>query len=195
MNIYLNDKLIEAEGMTDKNKILDLIDSNMGKEIIDTIYLDKKEVSLQYFEEKELNLAKIDKIKFETKTFDELINKNLEEAEEYLPDLKSSLDESASLFRNKEIEKGTTVFENAFQGIKWYMGIIETILSLMEDQELREQGNKITANFLQVLKRGRIALENNDHDKFASIIDGKMIEHLNKMNTFNQRLLLRNSKK
>ena len=53
----------------------------------------------------------------------------------------------------------------------------------------------MTANFVQILKRVKRDLENNNYEKLAALMEGEMIDHLNKMNTFNQRLLLRNAKR
>lgn len=97
MLIYFNNVKIELD-ISNKDDILNTIESKLDNEIIKTIYLDDVEVSLKYFRETELNLERFKEINFETQKINKLINETVKEAESYLPKLKTALKESAQLF-------------------------------------------------------------------------------------------------
>ncbi|WP_147270175.1 hypothetical protein [Halanaerobium sp. ST460_2HS_T2] len=192
MNIYLNDKLIEDTEMTAKEEILELIDTKMEREIIDTIYLDEVDVSLAYFQENELDLERIDTIKFETKKVSVLIEETLTQAEDYLPKLKNALNNSAAKFKEEQVEETANLLDKTLEGIEWYLEVINGIISLIDKQELKDKGNETLNNFTQALNRAMVALQNEDFDYLADLLELEMIEYLDKMSAFNQELLEEN---
>src|SRR6056297_1706260 len=117
MNIYFNDELIKDTKITAKEEILELIDTKLEREIIDTIYLDEVDVSLAYFQENELDLERIDAIKFETKKVSVLIEETLSQAEDYLPKLKNALNNSAAQFKEEQVEAAADLLDKTLKGI------------------------------------------------------------------------------
>ena len=189
MKIYINENVIEAESVTDKNDILKLVETKLGNEIIDTIHLDEVEVSLEYFQENELDLERIDKIKFESKKVEQLIEETLTQAEEYLPKLKDALNNSAAKFKDNQVEEAADLLDKTLEGIEWYLEVINGIISLIDKQDLKDKGNKILKDFTQALNRAMVALQNEDFDYLADLLEVEMIEYLDKMSDFNQGLL------
>lgn len=189
MNIYINDKLIEDTDITGKNKILKLIESNLENEIVDTIHLDEVEVSLKYFQENELDLERIDKINFESKKVDQLITETLKEAEDYLPKLKNALNNSAELFKNGKEADASDLLDKTLEGIQWYLKVINGIISLLNNEDLRDKGNKILSDFTQALNRAMVALQNENYDYLGDLLEVEMVEYIDKLSDFNQKLL------
>jgi len=189
MNIYLNEQLIEENEITDKNEILELIDSKLEREIVNTIHLDDVEVSLEYFQENELDLERIDKIKFESKKVDQLITETLKEAEDYLPKLKNSLNNSADLFKNGKEADASDLLDKNLEGIQWYLEVINGIMSLIDNEELKDKGNKILSDFTQALNRAMVALQNENYDYLGDLLEVEMVEYIDKLKDFNQELL------
>jgi len=189
MKIYINENIIEAEAVTDKNDIIKLIESKLDNEIIDTIHLDEVDVSLEYFQENELDLKRIDEIKFETKKVKDLITETLKEAEDYLPKLKNALNNSAELFKNGIEADASELLDKALEGIQWYLEVINGIMSLIENKELKNKGNKILTDFTQALNRAMVALQNEDYDYLGDLLEVDMVEYLEKLRNFNQELL------
>jgi predicted house-cleaning noncanonical NTP pyrophosphatase (MazG superfamily) len=192
MNIYLNDNLIEEKKITDKNEILEMIDSKLEREIVDTIYLDEVDVSLTYFKENELDLERLDAIKFETKTVSVLIEETLTQAEDYLPKLKDALNNSAAKFKEEQVEEAADLLDKTLEGIEWYLDVINGIISLIDKQKLKDKGNKILKDFTQALNRAMVALQNEDFDYLADLLEVEMVEYLDKLSDFNQELLEEN---
>lgn len=192
MSIYLNDNLIEENNITVKEDILELIDSKMEREIINTIYLDDVDVSLAYFQENELDLERIEKIKFETKTVPVLIEETLTEAEDYLPKLKNALNNSAAKFKKEQVAEAANLLDKTLEGIEWYLEVINGIISLIDQQELKDKGNKILKDFTQALNRAMVALQNEDFDYLADLLEVEMVEYLDELSDFNQELLEEN---
>lgn len=189
MNIYINDKVIEVETITDKKDILELVKSRLDNEVIDSIYLDQVDVSLKYFQENELDLKRIDKIKFESKRIEQLITETLKEAENYLPKLKNALNNSAELFKNGKAPEASELFDKILEGMGWYLEVINRIISLIDNEELKDKGDKILSDFNLVLNRAMVAQENEHYDYLGDLLEVKMVEYLDKLSDFNQKLL------
>jgi hypothetical protein len=189
MKIYINESLIEAEAVTEKNDILELVETNLDNEIIDTIHLDDVEVSLEYFQENELDLERIDKIKFESKKVEQLITETLKEAENYLPKLKNALNNSAELFKKSKEADASDLLDKTLEGIQWYLEVINGVISLIDNEELKDKGNKILSDFTQALNRAMVALQNEDYDYLGDLLEVEMVEYIDKLNAFNQELL------
>jgi hypothetical protein len=192
MKIYINENVIEAEEINEKNEILELVESKLENEIVDTIHLDQVEVSLEYFQENELDLEKIDKIKFESKKVEQLITETLTEAENYLPKLKNALNNSAELFKNEKEADASDLLDKALEGIQWYLEVINGIMSLIDNAELKDKGNKILSDFTQALNRAMVALQNENYDYLGDLLEVEMMEYLDKLKDFNQELLEEN---
>jgi len=189
MKIYINENLIEAESVKDKNDILELVEANLENEIIDTIHLDEVEVSLEYFQENELDLERIEKIKFESKKVEQLITETLEEAEDYLPKLKNALNNSAELFKNGKEADASDLLDKTLEGIQWYLEVINGIISLIDNKELKDKGNKILSDFTQALNRAMVSLQNENYDYLGDLLEVEMVEYIDKLSDFNQELL------
>jgi hypothetical protein len=189
MEIYINEKVIDTDGITNKKDILELVETKLDNEVIDTIHLDEVEVSLKYFQENELNLERIDKIKFESKKVEQLITETLKEAENYLPKLKNALNNSAEFFKNDKEADASDLLDKTLEGIQWYLEVINGIISLIDNEELKDKGNKILSDFTQALNRAMIALQNEDYDYLGDLLEVEMVEYLDKLKDFNQELL------
>jgi hypothetical protein len=189
MKIYINESLIEAEAVTEKNDILELVETNLDNEIIDTIHLDDVEVSLEYFQENELDLERIDKIKFESKKVEQLITETLKEAENYLPKLKNALNNSAELFKKSKEADASDLLDKTLEGIQWYLEVINGVISLIDNEELKDKGNMILSDFTQALNRAMVALQNEDYDYLGDLLEVEIVEYLGKLKDFNQELL------
>jgi hypothetical protein len=189
MNIYINDNIIETDNITDKKSLLEIVDSKLDDEIIEKIYFDEVEVSLNYFQENEIKLEKLNKIKFQTKELSLLIEETLKEAEKYLPKLKKALKNSAFMFKNKEEQRASGLLDKTLEGIEWYLEVINGIISLTDNEELQDQGNKILSSFTQSLNRAMVALQNKHYNYLGDILEVEMLEYLNKLSDFNKKLL------
>lgn len=189
MEIYINENQIEVESLIDKNDVLELVELKLDNEIIDTIHLDEVEVSLEFFQESQLDLERIDKIKFESKKVEQLITETLKEAENYLPKLKNSLNNSAELFKNRKEADASDLLDKTLEGIQWYLEVINGIMSLIDKEELKNKGNKILTDFIQALNRAMIALQNEDYDYLGDLMEVEMVEYIDKLSEFNQELL------
>jgi hypothetical protein len=189
MDIYINNETVNIKDVTGKNDILKLVEAKLENEVIDTIHLDEVEVSLKYFQENELDLEKIDKIKFESKKVEQLITETLKEAENYLPKLKNALNNSAELFKNGKEADASDLLDKTLEGIQWYLEVINGIISLIDNEVLKDKGNKILSDFTQALNRAMVALQNENYDYLGDLLEVEIVEYLEKLREFNQELL------
>ncbi|PTV96831.1 hypothetical protein C8C76_12430 [Halanaerobium saccharolyticum] len=188
MLIYFNNVKIELDS-SNKDDILNTIESKLDNEIIKTIYLDDVEFSLKYFREAELDLERFEEIYFETQKINKLINETVKEAENYLPKLKTALKESAQLFRKKDYDEASQLFNLAVDGLEWYLNILNSIVDLKEKNNDVDEVNKLLNKFNMALNRAMISLNQEEYNDFADLLEVEIIEYLDKLQGCHQELL------
>ena len=62
-------------------------------------------------------------------------------------------------------------------------------MSLIDNAELKDKGNKILSDFTQALNRAMIALQNEDYDYLGDLLEVEMVKYIDKLRDFNQELL------
>jgi hypothetical protein len=190
MKLYLNQKNLEVNNtLNSKSEILEFVDSKLDNEIIKTIYLDDVDVSLKYFQENELDLERFEEIHFETQKTNDLINETVKEAEGYLSKLKTALKESAQLFRKKEYDKASQLFNQAVDGLEWYLNILNTIVDLKDADNVVDEVEELLSKFNMALNRAMIFLNQEKYDDFADLLEVEIIEYLDKLQNYHQELL------
>lgn len=121
-----------------------------------------------------------------------LIEETLTQTEDYLPKLKDALNNSATKFKEDQVEAAADILDKTLEGLEWYLEVINGIISLINKQELKDKGNKILKDFTQALNRSMVALQNEDFDYLADLLEVEMVEYLDKLSDFNQELLEEN---
>ncbi|MFW5891251.1 MAG: hypothetical protein ACOCUI_03440 [bacterium] len=192
MKIYLNQNhLDDINTMKSKSEILELVSGELDNEIIKTIYIDDVDVSFKYFKENKIGLEKVEEIHFKTKKINNLINETIKEAHEYLPKLKNAIKESANLFRKKDYNNGSKLFNQAVDGLEWYLNILNSIIDLKEDETI-EGIEELLKKFNMALNRAMISLNKEEYNDFADFLEVEIIEYLDKLQSYHQKLLEEN---
>jgi hypothetical protein len=62
-------------------------------------------------------------------------------------------------------------------------------MSLIDNEELKDKGNKILSDFTQALNRAMVALQNENYDYLGDLLEVEMVEYIDKLKDFNQELL------
>jgi hypothetical protein len=93
------------------------------------------------------------------------------------------------MFKNKEKQRASGLLDKTLEGIEWYLEVINGIISLTDNEELQDQGNKILSSFTQSLNRAMVALQNKHYNYLGDILEVEMLEYLNKLSDFNKKLL------
>jgi len=190
MDIYLNESMINIElNNLSKKNILNEITERIDNEIIETIYLDEVEVSLDYFKDNNIELDKLNEIKFITKKVSVLLKETQLEIKEYLPKLKTALFETAELYKQEKIEKAADKLNKCLDGLEWYTEVMNSIMNLTESKELAEHGKKLLNKFDNATTRAMIGLQNGNYQYLADIIEAEIVEYLSKLEELNDKLL------
>lgn len=190
MKLYLNQEKLEVNNtLTSKSEILELVASKLDNEIIKTIYLDDVEVSLKYFQENEIDLERVEEIHFEKQKIIKLINETIKEAESYLPKLKTALKETSQLFRIEEYNKANELFNQAVDGLEWYLNILNSIVDLKDESQSVSELEELLNKFNMALNRAMISLNQEEYNDFADLIEVEIIEYLDKLQNYHQELL------
>ncbi len=191
MNIYLNEELVETNSF-DKSEIVKNINSELEEEIIEKIYLDEIEITLDYFLNNELDLERFDKIKFASKNVYQLITESLQEAEIYLPKLKKGLKETSQLFKISEYNEANEMFNQSVDGLEWYLNILNSIVDLKEKSQTVDEVEELLDKFNMALNRAMISLSKEEYNDFADLLEVEIIEYLDKLQSYHQELLKEN---
>lgn len=188
MNIYLNEELIEINSIN-KLEIAENINSELEKEIIEKIYLDEIEVTLDYFLNNDLDLERFDKIKFISKDVNQLIAESLQEAEKYLPKLKQGLKDTAEELRTGSIDQASELLNHSIDGLEWYLNILNSILDLREEDTLSKNLKNYIEKFNLALNRAMISLKKEEYNDLADLLEAEIISYLDTLSEFNKQLL------
>lgn len=188
MNIYVDDEKYDLE-TKNKEKILKNIRGNLNDEIINKIYLDEVEVSLDYFIENDINLKKIDKMNFVTKKNKILIKETLILAKKYLINLENALIQTAKLYENYMVYKGAGKLEKCLNGLEWYTEVTNSIYNLIDKDEITKKGEDLLNKLNIANTTAMLALQKEDYQYFSDIIEVKVVEVLEKIDAFNDMIL------
>ena len=190
MEIYINDEKIDIDIETkDKEEVLAEARDNITDEIIDKIYLDEVEVSLDYFKENSIKLDKIDKIRFVTKKNEVLVEETLNQAKEYLPKLKNALIQTAKLYENKKLNVAAEKLDQCLDGLEWYTEVMSGIYNLIDEKDISEQGKELLNKLNKANTRAMVALQNENYDYLSDIIKVEVVEYLQNLDNLNNKLL------
>lgn len=160
--------------------ILNLIQSELDERIIEKIFINEVEVNQEYLTDDLIEIDDIKELKIETKTIDSLISDTLDEIKVYLPKLKNGCIDAADLFRNNELKEANDKFQLILNGIEWYTKTISRILTLLEDDELKDQLENELILMNTTLKELIDAHENEDIVLVADILEYELIEFIDR---------------
>lgn len=190
MEIYLNDSKIQIDS-EDYNKelILKEIQEKLDDEIINKIYLDDVDVSIDYFIDNNIRIEKLDKISFETKKTKNLIEETLQQTKQYYPNLKESLGNTAELYKIGSIGRASNRLDKCLTGLEWYLEEMHGIFSLIEKNSIAEKGKTQLENLNKSNNRAMLALQNENYDYLAETIEHDILPYLEKIDELNYKLL------
>jgi hypothetical protein len=189
LHLKLNNYTLEYPNSNKKTEILEFINSQLEDEIIEKIFLDEVEISLEYFENNELDLNRFEHINFVTKKVDLLIQETLIEADEYLPNLKAAIIKTSQLFRIDEYNKANELFNQAVDGLEWYLNTLNSIVDLKDESQTVSEIEELLNKFNMALNRAMISLNQEKYNDFADLIEVEIIEYLDKLQSYHQELL------
>lgn len=190
MEIYLNDRKIEIDSeVKNKETILKEVQKELDNEIIDNIYLDEVDVSIDYFIDDNIKIEELKKISFETKKTEVLIEETLQQAKQYFPNLKESLGNTAELYKIGSIGKASNGLDKCLTGLEWYVEAMHGIFSLIEEDSISKKGKTQLEKLNKSNNRAMLALQNENYNYLAETIDHEILTHLEKIDDLNYKLL------
>ena len=190
MKIFVNDKKIENDNYKSLTlpKLLKKIKSNLDNEILKKIYVNEVEVNEKYLKESLLDIKDIKKIKFVTQKTKILIKNSLKETTNYLPKLKEGILDAADHFRNGDEEKVNNIYQQILNGIEWYTDVITKILSIIQQDELSKEGQKIIKGLNESLSELMIAYKKDDIILVADILEYEIVDFIDDFINLNDRI-------
>ena len=190
MDVIINETKVDIDlDDLSKEEILKKVREELEDEIIDRIYLDEVEVSLDYFRENSIKLDKLDRVVFLTKKNEILVEETLLQAKEYLPNLKNALIKSAKLYESKNINEASEKLNQCLDGIEWYTDAMSGIYNLIDEEDISEEGKEILDKLNKANTRAMVAMQNENYDYLSDIIEVEIVEYLMNLNELNNKLL------
>ncbi|KXS40474.1 MULTISPECIES: hypothetical protein [unclassified Candidatus Frackibacter] len=190
MKVYLNGQAIKD--LSDLNNIVEVLNgiySRLNNEIISNIFINDVEVNESYLIENNYNLDQISNIKFKTTKVNILIQETLEQADEYLPKLRKGIIETTELFRQGNIEEGNQKYQLCLEGLEWYTDALESILSLISNDQLKEEGKNKLTNINTILVDIMKAFQNEDMVFVADLLEYEILDYIDDFIKFNKKLM------
>ena len=190
MDLFINEEKIKENeyiGLNSK-ELLNKIKDNLDDEIINKIYINEVEVNIDYMMEKIFSIKDAEKIEIRTKKTDVLIEETLLEAEEYLPNLREGFKDTVKLIRDNQLEKAHEKFEKCLDGLKWYIGVLSKIFSLLYKDEEHEN-NDIFKELNPLLTKILTEMSNENYEEMADKIEYEMIDYIDELINVNNSLL------
>jgi len=192
MELFINEERIKENeyiGLNSK-ELLNKIKDNLDDEIINKIYINEVEVNIDYMLENIFSVEKAEVIKVSTKKTDILIKETLLEADEYLPKLREGFMDTVKLMREDQLSEGHETFEKCLDGIKWYIGVLSKVFSLLYKDEEHENDD-IFEELNLLLTKILTEMSNENYQKMADKIEYEMIDYLDKLININNDLLVK----
>lgn len=189
MKVLLNNEVREELSDIDTfNKLLEAIRSKLDSEIIEKIYLDDVEVNESYLINNEPEIEKISELKLITKKNEELILETLEEADDYLPNLKEGVMKTSELFRKGDNEEANLKYQLCLEGLEWYINVLQRILSLIEAEKLKEEIQSCLSDINNMLVDLMKAYKNEDIVFVADLLEYEIADYIDEFIEFNKEL-------
>lgn len=190
MEIYLNDRKIQINSKDyNKEVILKEVQEELHNEIIDKIYLDEVDVSIDYFLDNNIKIEELEKVSFETKKTEVLIEETLQQAKQYFPNLKEALGNTAELYKIGSIGSASNRLDKCLTGLEWYVEAMHGIFSLIEKDSISEKGKIELEKLNKSNNRALLALQNGNYDYLAETIEHEILTYLEKIDDLNYTLL------
>ncbi|SJZ43978.1 hypothetical protein [Selenihalanaerobacter shriftii] len=190
MKVYLNGQAIkELSNLNNIEKVLNGIYSRLNDEIIINISVNDVKVNESYLIEGNYDLNQISNIKFKTKKTNKLIQETLKQADEYLPKLKKGIIKTTELFRQGNIEEGNQKYQLCLEGLEWYTDALESILSLISNDQLKEEGKNKLTNINTILVDIMKAFQNEDMVFVADLLEYEIVDFIDELVEFNKKLM------
>ena len=190
MELFINEERIKENeyiGLNSK-ELLNKIKDNLDNEIINKIYINEVEVNIDYMLENFFSVEEAEKIEVSTKKTNVLIKETLLEADEYLPKLREGFMDTVKLMRDDQLAEGHETFEKCLDGIKWYIGVLSKVFSLLYEDEEHENDD-IFEELNLLLTKILTEMSNENYSKMADKIEYEMIDYIDKLIDINSDLL------
>lgn len=188
MKIYINEKklLIKDLDEMSTDDLLNFVQDNLNKEIINEIILNGISVNFNFLKENVQDFSDYNTIIFKTKKNKDLIKETIAEANKYLPKLKKGVLDAATLFRKNELKKANKKFQQLIDGIEWYLNVTYKINELAnKDKGIKKELLDELDNFLSEII---IAHKNEDIILLADLLEYEIAEFINEFINYNNLL-------
>ena len=189
MDIYINNKLKIKMGNLDKVDILNKVREKSENEIIDKIYLDDVEITVDYFKSNNIDLTELERIEFKTKEVKVLVEETLIQAQDYLPKLTETLTKTAKFYEENNLDVAANYLDACLNGIEWYIGAMTSIYNLIENEEVSRKGKNLLKRLDEANSRALVALQKENFNYLSVIIEVEIVEKLKKIDNLNEILL------
>ena len=132
MKLLINGKeeIFSHEGETLDDLLIFMEREHLAKgNVVRSIKLDGQESSLDSSEVRKIPLSGIGTLEVEISTMLDIVNKNLDNAEDYIKRLIPGIEKSVKLFRTGNEQEANKFFINIIDGVDWLSQVLDMILT------------------------------------------------------------------
>jgi len=195
LKIFLDDKKLDNRYKSlSLPELLDTIKDKLDDKILKTILVNEVEVNERYLKETLIDKEDIKSINFVTKKTEILIKETLDQIDEYLPTLKKGVINTANLFRENEIGKANSKYQQIIEGIVWYSGVISKIVSLLAKKDIDNKVEEMLKELNKTLTEIMVAQKKDDIVLVADMLEYEIVEYIDDFIEFNNKITLEHNK-
>jgi hypothetical protein len=176
MKLLVNgiEKNIACDGKT-LGDLLDLIleqEPELGN-CFGNIRLNEKEVSADSSELRQTPVSGIETLETEVFSLNQILEKNIANARDYLKKLIPGLQQASDLFRTGNEQEANKFFINIIDGMEWFSQVVDTIAKATESEltDIISVGRGFQARQDQLIELSRQMVEANQNQDWVLLAD------------------------
>jgi len=181
MKLFINsvEKAMDFHGNT-LGELLDQIQKNtvLPGTYMSAVILDGSHIDLQIEESKAQEFRAvlvndIEKLEIEIVSVQEIVNKNLENAEQYLEKLIPGIEKAAELFQMEDETEANQFFLNIIDGIDWLSQVLEGVVTALtiDVENTKIKGKTIQERQTQLIDLTQQLVEANKNKDWVLVAD------------------------
>ncbi|SDL72656.1 hypothetical protein [Halarsenatibacter silvermanii] len=186
MEVYINgekqpeDRFSQLSGQ----EIIGRIRENWPDSLIEKILLEEEEVPLIYFQEKlekDEQFRKEGEVEFVLCEKQELMEREIERIEDYLPRLEATIEEMVDFLSGEKKEKARSRYRSALEGLEWMQSKLVKVMRVKEDKEQKLKFQDERREYHRAIKSALVAYQQGRDGRLSQLFSEEILFYLKNM--------------
>lgn len=149
--------------------------------MIEEVIYEEEEVPLIYFQEEAEKAEEGTEVEFILTDRDEVIERELERAEDYLPQLEGIIEDMIEYFGSGEKQEARQQYRSALEGLEWMQSTLVKIMRISEDKEIKLTFQDELREYQRAVKDVLIAYQQGRDGRLIQIFEEEILFYIKSM--------------